>query len=314
MDDTDTRVHELDAERSRLEAMAFRMLGTRAEAEDAVQEGFARFLSMSAHQQAEVRVPAAWLTRVVSRICLDVLGSARRTREHYVGEWLPEPLPASALPQAPEAVDPERAAVLAESVSTALLVVLESLTPAERVVFVLREVFAVPFAEVAEALDRSVDACRQLAVSARRRLAHRGAWHPGDGVATSSGASAATSRAARLHEHDQLVEAFALATQSGDLDALTRILVAGAKLRSDGNGMRGIARRPVVGADNVARFLLGIAARRHDIIFERSSSADGACLVVRNRSGLEAVLNVGTARGKITDVWIVLVPEKLTMW
>lgn len=294
----ETTTRELDAERPRLTALAFRMLGTLADAEDAVQEGFTRYLALPPSERDEIRVPAAWLTRVVSRVCLDALGSARHQRVTYVGEWLPEPVPASALSWAPEPADPEHRAIRRESVSTALLVVLESLTPAERIVFVLREVFGVPYAEIGQAIGRSTDACRQLALSARKRVAKRG-----DEAGSPDSA-----------EHDRLVAAFAVASQSGDLSALTRVLAPGVELRSDGNGMRGIARRPVVGADNVARFLLGIAEKRDDLTFEQGRSADGACLVMRNRDGLEGVLNLGTADAGITDVWIVVAPEKLTLW
>ncbi len=161
---------EVIAERRHLMALAFRMLGTVAEAEDAVQETYGRWYRMSREQRDAVEVPGAWLTRTASRVCLDVLGSRRR-RERYVGPWLPEPVPRHAFTD-PGADDPADRVTLDDSISTALLVVLERMTPAERVAFVLHDVFAMPFREIAEVVGRTPAACRQLAGSARQRV-HR---------------------------------------------------------------------------------------------------------------------------------------------
>src|ERR671931_1479298 len=162
------------SERRQLINLAYRLLGSLAEAEDAVQETYARWYAMSAQQQDAIENPGAWLTTVASRICLNLLGSARARRETYVGEWIPEPLPepaewAGGRPGSGTA-DPADRVSLDESVSMAFLVVLESMTPAERVAFILHDVFRYSFDEVAEIVGRTPAACRQLAASARRRI------------------------------------------------------------------------------------------------------------------------------------------------
>lgn len=163
-------------ERRRLINVAYRLLGSLAEAEDAVQETYARWFALSRRQQEAIASPGAWLTTVAGRICLDVLGSARVRRERYVGSWLPEPLPdrdewlgGRADDGRAGSTDPADQVTLDESVNMAFLVVLESMTPAERVAFVLHDVFRYPFAEIAEIVGRTPAACRQLASSARRR-------------------------------------------------------------------------------------------------------------------------------------------------
>ncbi|WP_208378799.1 sigma factor [Cumulibacter soli] len=151
---------EVLSERRYLVSLVFRMLGTVAEAEDAAQETYIRWYRLSPEERDAIEVPRAWLTRVASRVCLNVLDSARRRRERYVGPWLPEPVPAYAFAvSATAAEDPFEHATLDESVSTALLVVLEAMTPAERVSFVLHDVFAMPFDEIAEIVGRSSAAC-----------------------------------------------------------------------------------------------------------------------------------------------------------
>src|SRR6516164_3967690 len=161
-------------ERRQLVNLAYRLLGSLAEAEDAVQETYARWYALPRPQQDAIASPGAWLTTVASRICLDVLGSARARRERYVGEWIPEPLPDRAEwaggPSGGAPADPADRVTLDESVSMAFLVVLESMTPAQRVAFVLHDVFGYPFAEVARITGRTPAACRQLASSARRRI------------------------------------------------------------------------------------------------------------------------------------------------
>src|SRR5262245_44634949 len=148
------------SERRQLINLAYRLLGSLADAEDVVQETYARWYAMSREQQEAIESPGAWLTKVASRICLDLLGSARARRERYVGEWIPEPLPERS-EYAP--ADPADRVTLDESVNMAFLVVLESMTPAERVAFILHDVFRYPFADVAEIVGRTPAACRQLA-------------------------------------------------------------------------------------------------------------------------------------------------------
>src|ERR1700758_2347963 len=162
------------SERRQLINLAYRLLGSLAEAEDAVQETYARWYAMPRPRQEAIESPAAWLTTVASRICLDLLRSARARRERYVGEWIPEPLPDRAEQLSGRSVgtaaDPADRVTLDESVSMAFLVVLESMTPAQRVTFILHDVFRYPFAEVGEIVGRTPAACRQLASSARRRI------------------------------------------------------------------------------------------------------------------------------------------------
>ncbi|MGK8503449.1 sigma-70 family RNA polymerase sigma factor [Nocardia asiatica] len=172
---TDPHLPAVISERRQLINLAYRLLGSLAEAEDVVQETYARWYALSERQRREVQAPGAWLTTVASRICLDLLGSARARREKYVGEWIPEPVPGrSEWLDNPGSVDPADRVTLDESISMAFLVVLESMTPAERVAFVLHDVFRYSFAEVAEIVGRSPGACRQLASSARRRIIPRG--------------------------------------------------------------------------------------------------------------------------------------------
>src|ERR1700759_5160010 len=172
--EADAGLRAVMSERRQLLNLAYRLLGSLAEAEDAVQETYARWYAMSRPEQDAIETPGAWLTTVATRICLDLLRSARARRERYVGEWLPEPLPepgewtstgTGSLP-----ADPAGRVTLDESVSMAFLVVLDAMTPAERVAFVLHDVFGYPFPEVARITGRSPAACRQLATSARRRV------------------------------------------------------------------------------------------------------------------------------------------------
>lgn len=286
---------EVLAERRQLMALAFRMLGTVAEAEDAVQETYTRWYRMSREQRDAVGVPAAWLTRVAGRVCLDVLGSARRRRESYVGPWLPEPVPARAFGE-PGAPDPADRATLDDTVSSALLVVLESMTPAERVAFVLHDVFAVAFTEIAEVVGRTPAACRQLASSGRKRVrAARGTRVP---------------RAT----HDAAVRAFAAAARAGDLAALIGVLDPDVVLRSDGGGVVSAARRPVAGADRVARFLLGALERNPRLEVLELATPDGLGFAMWIEGRVTGVVTLDVVGELVADVRMVLNPEKLTLW
>ncbi|MCP9969707.1 sigma-70 family RNA polymerase sigma factor [Actinomadura madurae] len=183
------------SERRRLINLAYRLLGSLAEAEDVVQETYVRWYAMSRQEQDAIESPGAWLTTVAGRICLDLLRSARVRRERYVGEWLPEPLPERTERAGEPTADPADRITLDESISMAFLVVLESMTPAERVAFVLHDVFRYPFAEVAEIVGRTPVACRQLASSARRRL--RSAQTAPAPTARQAASSATSSRPGR---------------------------------------------------------------------------------------------------------------------
>jgi RNA polymerase sigma-70 factor (ECF subfamily) len=295
-------IEMLEAERRHLLALSYRMLGTVADAEDAVQETYVRWYRMTDAERDAVRNPGAWLTRVASRVCLDMLGSARARRERYVGEWLPEPVPGGwpglrePLVAASVAVDPLDRVTLDDAVSTALLVVLESLTPAERVAFVLHDVFGVPFDEIAETVGRSTDAARQLASKARRRVhEHRGGE---------------TTR----EEHDAVARAFAAATMTGDLDGLIAVLDPDAVARSDGGGRVSAALRPVVGADRVARFLLGLPRLAPGAVLSPIETADGLGFLATVDGVADTVISVAVADGRVTDVFLVRNPDKLTLW
>jgi RNA polymerase sigma-70 factor (ECF subfamily) len=295
--ETDETLDAVLGERRHLMSLAFRMLGTVAEAEDAVQETYARWYRMTPAEQDAIEIPRAWLTRVAGRVCLDVLDSARVRRERYVGPWLPEPVPSDAFAMAgAPASDPLDRVSLDESVSTALLLVLEAMTPAERVAFVLHDVFALPFEEVAEIVGRTPAACRQLATSARRR------------VQDSRG------REVPRAEHDRVVLAFAAAAQGGDLGALVSVLDPDVVLRSDGGGNVSAARRPVLGADNVARFLLGTLTKRPDVEILPQETDDGLGFVMWDEGRIFGVVTLRVAGGRISDVWMMVNPEKLSLW
>lgn len=226
------RVTDFEAHRGRLFGLAYRMLGSVADAEDVVQEAYLRWERAG----GAVEAPGPWLRRVVTRLCLDALKSARSRREEYVGPWLPEPLLVG--PDASEAV------VRDESVSLAFLVLLEQLTPVERAAFLLREVFDYGYAEIADYLEKSEAAVRQLVHRAKERMRE----------------GRPRFRASR-EEGRRLATSFAEACRSGDLSRLTSLLTADVTMWSDGGGKATAALRPLLGADRVARFLLGLAAK-----------------------------------------------------
>ncbi|GAA5156115.1 RNA polymerase sigma factor SigJ [Pseudonocardia eucalypti] len=311
----------MDEERRLLSGVAYRMLGSMADAEDAVQETYLRWHRLEAAERAAIRSPRAWKVRVTSRICLDHLGSARARRERYSGVWLPEPVPGTPGPDGldlggplggavggslggglagSEQADPADRVSMDESVSMALLVLLETITPAERVAFVLHDVFGLPFAEIAETVGRTPEACRALASSARRRI--RG------------GAAPAHRAAAAKGEHARVVEAFLRACAGGDLATLTAVLAPDVVVTSDGGGKGRAALRPITGVDHVARFMLGLA----DIYAgSRITVAD-----VNGRPGIvmwrddqvTAVTGVDVEDGRISHMWIVTNPDKLSHW
>lgn len=277
---------EWQEHRSYLLAVAYRLLGSVTDAEDAVQEAYLRLRRYEADDIAETR---AWLTTVVSRICLDQLRSARAQRESYVGPWLPEPL------VGPDAQpDPADRAVLTESVQMAVLVVLESLSPAERTAFVLHDVFGLTFGEIAEVVGRSAAACRQLASRARAHVRSRSPrFEVGPG------------------EHERVLSAFLAATGSGDLDGLVRVLDPDVVFRTDGGGAVPAARRPVHGQEAVARLLLGLA-RRYAGAELRITPVNGAPGVVMEKDGQVLAVAVLTVAGsRVIAVDTVVNPVKL---
>ncbi|GAB2948612.1 RNA polymerase sigma factor SigJ [Micromonospora polyrhachis] len=288
-------------ERRQLINVAYRLLGSLTEAEDAVQDAYARWYGLPRSQQEEILSPGAWLTTVTSRICLDLLGSARARRERYVGVWLPEPLPDRTEWDHAGSVDPTGWAdpadqiVLNESVAMAFLVVLESMTPAERVAFVLHEVFRYPFAEVAGILGRTPAACKQLAASARRRV--RAARAP----------VAATGQA-------DVVRHVKEAWETKDIAALVDLLDPAAVMTADGGGMVGTVLRPVEGGARIGQYMVAIADMAPGLeLLERS--VNGVPGLVAQRAGVVVtVASFDVAGGRVTRIWAVRNPEKLRPW
>lgn len=285
------------SERRHLVSLAFRMLGTVAEAEDAVQETYVRWYRLTQDERDAIQVPAAWLTRVASRICLNVLTSARHRRERYIGPWLPEPVPAFAFPPASDpSRDPLEQVTLDDSVSTALLLVLEAMTPAERVAFVLHDVFTMPFDEIAQIVGRTPAACRQLATSARKRVQH------------------SRDRHVPRTEHDNVARAFAAATRTGDLTTLIEALDPDVVLRSDGGGFVTAARNPVVGADRVARFLFGTMQKNPNTTVLEQDTPDGLGFALWDEGRIIGVVTLDVAASRVTEIRIMMNPHKLTLW
>ncbi len=283
-------------------AVAYRILGSVHDAEDAVQEAEVRWHRLPQQAREAILNPDAWMTTVVSRICLDQLTSARVRRERYLGVWLPEPV-LGRVDRPGVGTDPAEVAELAESVSMAMLVVMEQLSPAERVAFVLHDLFGVPFDEVAETLQRTPAAARQLATSARRHLRGQARYDCAG------------------PDRDRVVEAFSRASTEGDLQGLLDVLGPEVVLRSDTGGQVSAATRPVVGADRVARFLLGILGQRSPswvaeygqepavISIGLVNGQNG--LVVHLADRLAAVVALGVAAGRIETIDLVANPAKL---
>jgi RNA polymerase sigma-70 factor (ECF subfamily) len=282
-----TRVAEFEELRPLLFSIAYRILGSVSEAEDAVQETWLRYESSPARPTST----KAFLSAVVTRVSVDVLRSARVRRETYVGQWFPEPLLVDPYE------DPERSAELADSVSMAALLLLERLTPLERAVFVLREVFGFSFPEVAGAVGRSEAACRQLAVRARR---HMDAGRP--------------RFEADRRERDELATRFFDALQDGDVDGLTELLAADVQMVGDAGGKAPALARSVIGADNVARLLVSIFPMlvRIDARLEPREVNGQPGAILRDREGnVAGTMTLDVLGGRIQTIRSVVNPDKL---
>lgn len=282
------RAAEFEAYRPLLRAVAYRMLGSMADAEDIVQDAFLRW-QQAAPAQGQMDSPKAFLLAIVTRLCIDQLRSARLPREHYAGPWLPEPLVTS------ESDDPAGAAELHDAVSVGLLLVLERLSPTERAVFLLREVFQYDYVEVSRIVGKREAHCRQLARRARDRVAERRSRF-----------------AASPQQHARLVRQFAHTCSQGDLAGLLALLAEDVTLWSDGGGKVAAARRAVQGRVRVARFFLGLLRKVPTTLVVRGASVNGRTGVVAYVVGLpQAVLTADIVEGRIGALSLVVNPDKL---
>jgi RNA polymerase sigma-70 factor, ECF subfamily len=276
-----------DAERPRLRALAYRMLGSMADADDVVQDAWLRWHRLGADGRSAVDRPAAWLTTATSRLALDRLKSAQHQRETYVGPWLPEPVLTDD--------DPAASAELAESLTLGFLAVLERLGPVERAVFLLADVFGESFATIATVVGRSEEACRQIASRARRRVRdERRAVRP------------------EPANSDELINAFMAACAFGDVEQLRQVLIDDVVLVSDGGREVHAARRPVVGFHRVSRLLTSITKRlAADVAIERHEVNGEPGLVFSRDGAVWLVMVFEQEADRIAAIRLVLNPEKL---
>jgi len=263
-------------------SIAYRMVGSIGEAEDIAQEAFVRL-----HEAGEVESPKAWLSTVVTRLAIDHLRSARVRREQYTGTWLPEPVLADPAPDA---------AVRSESLSMAVLVLLESLTPVERAVFVLREAFDFGYDEIAEIVGKSEANCRQIATRARRHVdRRRPRYEPS------------------REQRDELMRRFVAALQEGETGPLVELLAADVEFHGDGGGKAPAVGRPVQGAEAVARMLAGFqrAGARRDVAVQAAEVNGGAGLLVFEDGRLIAVWTLEVSADAVHAIRGVVNPDKL---
>ncbi|HET6938385.1 MAG TPA: RNA polymerase sigma factor SigJ [Nocardioides sp.] len=282
--------------RQRLINVAYRLLGSVADAEDAVQEAFIRWYALTPDDREAIETPVAWLTTVTSRICLDQLGSARARRERYVGQWLPEPVPDRTEWSGDAAVDPAERITLDESIDMAFLVVLDSMSPAERVAFLLHDVFRYPFDEVAEIVGRTPAACRQLASTARRKVRD-----------TRPVTTPAAQRAEVVREFKQAWEAM-------DIEAMLSVLDPDVVAVADGGGRVAAALVPIEGPETIANFLVALASRVPDLRIEERTVNGQLGLVAHQEHETLTVFAFDVAYGRITRIWAVRNPDKLSQW
>jgi RNA polymerase sigma-70 factor (TIGR02957 family) len=268
-------------------SIAYRMVGSFSEAEDIVQEAYLRL-----HEaDEEIETPKAWLSTVTTRLCIDHLRSARVRREQYTGTWLPEPVLADPAPDAAELAE------TADTLSLALLVVLESLSPVERAVFLLRDVFGFGYDEIAEIVDKSEDNCRQLATRARRHVdARRPRFEPS------------------REQRDELARRFLAAVEEGETDELVELLAADVAFYGDGGGKAAAIPKPLFGREKVARFLLGTGryARKHGFVLTPVDVNGQPGALARDGDGnLVGVLAIDIVDGRIQAMRSIVNPDKV---
>ena len=279
------QLEQFEQFRPHLQAVAYRMLGSVTEADDALQEAWLR---LSRADTDDVANLGGWLTTVVGRVCLDMLRARRSRQEDYVGSWLPEPIVSL-----DDETDPEQEALLADSVGLALLVVLETLTPSERLAFVLHDMFGVPFEEIAPIVGRTPDAARQLASRGRRRV--QGATPSPD---------------ADLGRQREVVDAFLAASRAGDFDALVAVLDPDVVFRSDRGPTSPLAGPPVTGAAAVASMILERGSRFAPDARPALVNGTAGFVVVRNRRPF-AVVGFTVSNSRIAAIDLITDPEKL---
>ncbi|MFD8939499.1 RNA polymerase sigma factor SigJ [Streptomyces sp. NPDC059578] len=286
----DTVTEVFEEHRSVLMGVAYRMLGRVVDAEDVVQDAWLRW---SGADRSEVRDPRGYLVRVTTRLAIDRLRQVQTRRESYVGPWLPEPLVTDF---GSVAQDGAQRAVLADSVSLAVLVVLESLSPLERAVFVLREAFGYPYGEIAVTLDRTEAAVRQLANRARKHVEERRPRYDVD-----------------PDERRDLTERFLAAAAEGDLERLLSMLAPDARLVGDSGGKSRAPLRVIESADKVARFLCGVAHKGTGGVttFEFLEVNGGVAVLVRDDGAPDAVFQLDVADGRVQRVYLIRNPDKL---
>lgn len=280
-----------ESQRAYLFAVAYRMLGSAMDAEDMVQETYIRYQTA---RPENIRSLKAYLTTILTRLCMDQLDLARRKREVYVGPWLPEPIVTT---ETPETVDPEKRVEMEESISLAFLVLLEQLQPFERAVFLLREVFAYEFAEIAAMLGKSEAACRRSFSRAKAHLREHRPRFP-----------------ASRQTQQQLLDGYVQAVETGEMETLMNLLSEDVTLWADGGGkIKQAALRPIHGRDAVARFSLG--TRRfwpENARVEREEVNGQAALIVRTGDSVFSVLTVEVEQGQIQTIRIIANPDKLS--
>src|SRR5262245_8097469 len=284
---TQDEIGSFEVHRRALLGLAYRMLGSRAEAEDVVQDAYLRW---HAADRAAIEQPRRYLGTVVTHLCLDRMKSVRARRELYVGQWLPEPV-------VDETFEDDTADDLAHDISVALMLVLERLSPLERASFLLHDVFGLDFAEISSAIGRGEAACRQLAARARRHIE-----------------SGRLRFAASREEGHRLAAAFHKAAVSGDTQILIQILAEDAVLYTDGGGKRVAALKPIYGADKILRFLAGIARKNSSLSATQARPAivNGlAGLVLRENDGAIDTIALEHRHGRIVAIYLIRNPEKL---